>query len=134
MASMRLRRRALLIATAGALLAPACLSPTLPLPPPGEPTVEPMGQNQYLLTGQVPVPVGRAEVINLRTTVIAGDQLEQGRYSIVVVARPDDVLRLVYTDGVVTSSFTEFVIEKLLPPGAISDGGGATDGAADAGP
>jgi hypothetical protein len=131
---MQVRRRALILGVGAAALGAvvSCLSPTLPLPPPGEPTVEEFGTNQYRLTGTVPGP-GWVVVANDRTSEINGDITEgDGQYAIVVVALIDDPMRLWYTSGGEQSPSLEFTIRDLLP--SASEDGPAAPEARDAGP
>ena len=44
--TMRCARRVMLLGTLASLLLGACLSPTLPLPPPEEPAIEELGQGR----------------------------------------------------------------------------------------
>jgi hypothetical protein len=125
---MRLRRRAFLVLGAGAFLGASCLSPTLPLPPPGEPNVEQVGQNQYRLSGKVPAP-GFVAALNLRTQGLDGQETSDGRYSFVVIAEPTDRLRLWYAHDNENSTPVEFVIERLLStaPGQSDPDAGGSD-------
>jgi hypothetical protein len=127
---MRWPRRTLLAALVSVGLG-ACLSPTLPLPPPGEPTVEQVGHQQYRLSGRVSGP-GWVVALNVRTGVLAGDTTEaDGRYAFVVTALREDVITLWYSTGGELSDPTEFRLRQLLP--SASDDAGVP-GAGDAGP
>lgn len=108
---MRLSRRMLLLAVPG-LFAAACLSPTLPLPPPAVPTVTQIGQGQYELSGRIDVP-GAVLVLNLRTRVIRGEDV-QDVYHVPVVALPGDSMSIWYDSGNDKSGVTTFVIEEAL--------------------
>jgi hypothetical protein len=110
---MRLSRRVLLWAVPGLFVA-ACLSPTLPLPPPAVPTVTQIGQGQYQLSGSIPVP-GTVLALNQRTG--AGALLDvQDLYQLLITAAPGDVIFLWYESGNDKSGVTRFVIDEALSP------------------
>jgi hypothetical protein len=94
-----LGRRALFAVLALAvLLASACLSPTLPLPPPNRPdTIEGPDQNGYVrLTGAV-APNSRAHAMNRRTgSGVFDDTGDDGRYDMMLQALPGDQIVLWY--------------------------------------
>ena len=121
----RVPRRRLL---AWGLLAAACYSPTLPLPPPGRPTVTSVeGTDRYLLAGRVE-PKARVFAINVHTNAIVGFHTgADGAYTLEVRGTEGDQMRLWYTIGTDSSPFVEF----LLPPTSAAPGGEA--GAAGAG-
>jgi hypothetical protein len=120
-------RRALLSVAAAAFVS-ACLSPTLPLPPPSDPDVSKVGEGRYRLQGTVPVS-GTVLARNTQTNLVYG-QLVETRYDFVVVAEPGDDMVLWLDDGTGgTSDLVDFTI-----PGAPADGGAPTDGGTDAAP
>ena len=101
-------RRTVLAATAWVLV--GCLSPTLPLPPPGEPTVTDQGDGTYLLQGSVP-PNSEVYALNTRTMLIDGQATgETGAYGFKVEAQPLDPIELWYTSGTRESQLTSFSI------------------------
>lgn len=116
---MRCFRRGLLAAVCLGFV--GCLSPTLPLPPPSEPTVEQVGEHQYRLSGRAP---GSSWVValNLRTEQLSGDlSQDDGSYSFVVTADPSDTMNLWYSVTGELSSPRTFEIQELAAPA--SDGG-----------
>lgn len=108
----RLLRRVLLGAAAGAL-ATACISPTLPLPPPAVPDAENVGQGQYRLTGTIPVP-GTVLVMNTRTNLVYGEDTP-GQYDFLVGAKPCDDMVVWYQTGTDQSTTVGFFIGSQLP-------------------
>jgi hypothetical protein len=92
------RRRLLVLAVLGTLFwAAGCLSPTLPLPPPGEPTITAPDEAGYVtLTGSVP-PRAEAVAHNIRTDKTFGDLTDEtGSYEIVMPAEIGDEIRVYY--------------------------------------
>src|SRR5262249_5743561 len=101
-------RRTVLAATAWVLV--GCLSPTLPLPPPGAPSVTDQGDGTYLLTGSAP-PNSEVYALNTRTMLINGQATgDTGEYSFTVEAQPRDPIELWYTSGTRESQITSFEI------------------------
>jgi hypothetical protein len=113
----RLQRRSLL---AGALLAVACYSPTLPLPPPGKPEVSAIvGQpGYYRLVGRVE-PQADVFARNRRTDLNAGQFTSSGSYDFVVQGEEGDQMELWYIVGADVSPRVAF----LLPPDENGMGG-----------
>lgn len=114
----RLRPQSLLV---GALLAVACYSPTLPLPPPGEPEISALqgATDRYRLTGRVEP---HAEVIarNRRTELLVGEVTGgDAQYDFVVDGHEGDTMELWYVVGNDASPRTIFV----LPPVDFGSGG-----------
>lgn len=110
-----------------ALAVSACLSPTLPLPPPSRPTVEGPDDRGYVrLSGRVS---GRATVtaLNARTSLLAGQQTdESGRYDFSIEATAGDEILFWYSRGNMTSSSVVVVVGE---PPATSGGEGGQGGA-----
>jgi hypothetical protein len=107
--------RRLFLASAGALLATACLSPTLPLPPPSRPTVEgPDQQGQVVLDGNV---LGGATVYaaNTRTGELRGQLYtgDDGHYRIQIGAEVGDELEVWYSIG---TDQSPSIVFKVDPP------------------
>jgi hypothetical protein len=101
-------RRSVLVATAWVLT--GCLSPTLPLPPPGEPTVTDQGDGTYMLTGNVP-PNSEVYALNTRTMFINGQATgETGEFAFTLQAQARDPIELWYTSGTRESQITSFEI------------------------
>jgi hypothetical protein len=118
-----LRRRSLL----AGLLAVACYSPTLPLPPPGEPEVSAVEgkPGYYRLLGQVQ-PHGEVFARNRNTDLGFIQQTgSSGRYDFEVQGEAGDEMDLWYSVGNDTSPRVLFV----LPPVVIDPGGGGAGGA-----
>ena len=68
----RLSRRTLLAWAGLGVAVPACLSPTLPLPPPEAPDVMDLGNGSFRLTGSLPV-FATVYARNQRTHKSVGD-------------------------------------------------------------
>lgn len=119
----RLQRRSLF---AGALLAVACYSPTLPLPPPGKPEVSAVvgTTDRYRLTGVVE-PHGEVVARNRRTALLAGQVTGgTGRYDFEVVGAEGDSMELWYVVGTEASPRTKFVLAAPADPDAGQGGAG----------
>ncbi|WP_437821768.1 hypothetical protein [Sorangium sp. So ce1078] len=125
------RRAALHLALALAislLAGAACLSPTLPLPPP-EPadTMRPSADQEgvWEISGNC-TPGARVSVFNERTQrgVIEEDTDENGRYHLEIEAELCDVL-LVWQElegnGDEESAAQSFVVEERTPLGVVND-------------
>ncbi|MGK4004322.1 hypothetical protein WMF31_16930 [Sorangium sp. So ce1036] len=119
------------LALATSLLAgAACLSPTLPLPPP-EPadTIRPSAATEgvWQISGSC-TPGARVSLFNQRTQrgVIEDDADGNGRYHLEIEAEVCDTL-LVWQELIVEGSGTEvseaasFVVEERTPLGVVSD-------------
>jgi hypothetical protein len=109
---MRSLPRRLLLSVAGALMLGACLAPTLPLPPPSEPTVDGPDENGVTtLSGKVE---GGAWVYAINrgsdqgAFEIAGDD---GLYSLTLITQAGDRIQMWYTVGAQTSDQLEFEIQ-----------------------
>lgn len=113
----RLQRRSLL---AGALLAVACYSPTLPLPPPGKPEVSAIEgrPGYYRLVGRVE-PQSDVFARNRRTDINFGQFTSSGAYDFVVQGAEGDQMELWYIVGSDISPRVAF----LLPPDESGVGG-----------
>ncbi len=119
----RLRRRSLL----AGLLAVACYSPTLPLPPPGKPEVSAVeGKPGYFrLVGQVE-PHAEVFARNRENDLNFGQQTgASGGYDFEVQGQSGDEMDLWYVVGKDASPRLLFV----LPPVEIDPGGGGAGGA-----
>jgi len=127
---LRLPRRLALAVLLGALPA-ACLSPTLPLPPPSKPEkIEgPDAQGIVTLTGTLPQPRARAIVFNQRE----GDIDQTGAdaaYVLRIPAAPGEELEFWYEIGLERSPSIVF----LVPAAADAGTGAPNDAGADAAP
>jgi hypothetical protein len=97
-----------------ALLAAGCLSPTLPLPPPSEPSVsstETLGLVR--LTGSV-APESEVIALNHDNDLISGQYTASGSYDFTIQAQDRDWLSLWYVKDTVESPATDFIV-KLTP-------------------
>ena len=109
-----------------ALAVSACLSPTLPLPPPSRPTVEgPDAAGNVRLTGRVPARA-RVSALNSRTNLISGQQTrDDGAYDFTIGAVPGDEIVFWYTRSNMNSPAITLVIEEPEnPPGGLGGAGG----------
>ncbi|MEI9940412.1 MAG: hypothetical protein WDO69_24625 [Pseudomonadota bacterium] len=105
-------RRGWLLGTA--LFAVGCLSPTLPLPPPGDPTVSSTETAGLVrLTGSVQ-PQSEVFALNHTTNLIRGQYTESGAYDFTLEAQERDGISLWYVHGTVESPQNDFVL-KLTP-------------------
>ena len=108
---LRSRRNWLLSA---ALFAAGCLSPTLPLPPPSDPSVTSTETAGLVrLKGAVQA---QSEVfaLNHTTNLISGQYTESGAYDFTIEAQERDGISLWYVHGTLESPPNDFVIR--LPP------------------
>jgi hypothetical protein len=108
--AMSLRaRRSWLIGAALAVV--GCLSPTLPLPPPAEPSITgPDAQGSYELDGFVE-PQSEVYAYNTRTQQIFGEHTDTGQYHFAVVAQLNDDITFWYINGTDESPTIDFVIK-----------------------
>jgi hypothetical protein len=91
-----------------------CLSPTLPLPPPGDPAVSATDTAGLVrLTGVVDAE-SHVLAKNLNTKLIAGQYTKSGAYDFTLAAQEGDAIILWYTQGGLESPSNDFVI-KLEP-------------------
>lgn len=97
----RLSRRRWLwaLTVPGASLLVSCLSPTLPLPPPGDPTVEgPSEEGRYTLSGTIGEPNAHVQAANMRLRRTWGQYTDDsGTYSITIDASAGDEVLLWYS-------------------------------------
>lgn len=118
------------IALATSLFAGACLSPTLPLPPPEAPdTIRPSAEREGIWQiGGNCIPGARVNLYNERTRsgVFADDTDRNGRYLLEIEAEACDTV-LVWQelasegDGVDASAPRSFVVEERTPQGVVND-------------
>jgi hypothetical protein len=115
---VRTRRRWLVgavICLAGAL-AQSCLSPTLPLPPPSNPTVSgPDAEGNVRITGNV-LPDSEVFVLDHASNAIAGQLTESGAYDFKIQAALNDAMSLWYVQETVQSPTTDFVVKPTTTP------------------
>src|SRR6478752_5248724 len=97
------------------LFGAGCLSPTLPLPPPSDPSVSATETAGLVrLTGTVP-PESEVHAKNHNTGLIRGQETKSGHYDFTIEAQERDSISLWYVQGKVESPSNDFLI-KLLPP------------------
>jgi len=99
---------------AAALFGAGCLSPTLPLPPPGDPYVTATDTAGLVrLTGSVQ-PQSEVFARNRTTDMIRGQYTESGVYDFTLEAQERDAITFWYVRGTIESPPIDFVI-KLEP-------------------
>lgn len=101
------------VSSAAGLWLAACLSPTLPLPPPAVPDVEQTGAGQYRLTGTIPIP-GQVVVDDVRSGLGFTKRVTH-EYQLDIIAEPGDLMRVHYQSGDDVSDYAEFTIPKAAP-------------------
>lgn len=109
--------RAVLGLAALALVAGACVSPTLPLPPPDAPyQISAAPQSGYWQLRGECTPGATVLVKNDATTVIAGveDSDRDGRYFITVQAKACDMAEVWEILGTTATTAATFVIEPTV--------------------
>ena len=105
----RTRRRWLIGA---ALCVVGCLSPTLPLPPPSDPTVSGTDSDGNVrLSGSVE-PQSEVFALDHTNNVIAGQVTDSGLYDFKIKAQQFDSLSIWYVVGTTQSPPTDFAVEK----------------------
>ncbi len=103
----------------------SCLSPTLPLPPPGRPTIEgPDSTGNVTLSGQV-VPGANVYTDNLVTGASAGQKSDPrtGAYRITIAAQVGDDMDLFYAVDSEYSTRLYFTIPNPYRSTGLADGG-----------
>jgi hypothetical protein len=113
------RRKVLAWAGLSALGVPACLSPTIPLPPPEVPDTLQVGEGRYRLRGALPF-VAAVNVRNKRTGVLTG-RWDVLQYDFEVLAEATDTMVIWYQTDVEISSAVEFRMDRTNP--IVDDGG-----------
>jgi hypothetical protein len=107
--SFRSRRGWLLGA---ALSLASCLSPTLPLPPPSDPSVSGTdADGNVTLTGTV-APESEVFALNHTSNVIAGQLTPSGNYDFKIPAEQYDSLSIWYVENTMQSPPTDFIVRK----------------------
>jgi hypothetical protein len=98
-----------------ALCMAGCLSPTLPLPPPSDPTVS---STQTLglvrLTGTVE-PQSEVFALNRNNNLISGQYTESGAYDFTLQAQHNDYVSLWFVHGPIESPSNDFVVKLPAP-------------------
>lgn len=95
----------------GSLGLAACLSPTLPLPPPEQPQVDGPDPEtgEIRLRGSVP-PESQVIAMNLNTNEIRGEHTEDGAYDFYLGAQVGDEVALYYRKATVESPSIVFLV------------------------
>jgi len=93
-----------------------CLSPTLPLPPPGDPTVTATDTAGLVRLRGVVEPESHVLAKNLNTGLIAGQYTKTGAYDFTLAAQEGDAISLWYTQGGTDSQSDDFVIRLEESP------------------
>ena len=99
--------RAWLLGAALSAVASGCLSPTLPLPPPTDPSVSSVSDGLVRLTGTVE-PESEVFALDRNTNVIAGQYTHSGNYDFTLAAKEQDAISLWYVHGTEESPPNEF--------------------------
>ena len=98
-----------------ALFGAGCLSPTLPLPPPSDPTLSSDSQGLVRLSGTVQ-PESEVFALNQRTNLISGQYTASGRYEFTIAAEEQDLLSLWYVHDGAESPPLAFVVKLPQTP------------------
>lgn len=115
-------RRRWLWAGLAMMLTGACLSPTLPLPPPSDPELEADGQGRWRLSGAVGEAGIRVLAYNWRTNLLWGQVSDaDGLYSFWIEAETGDVIELWYEVGEEQSQSNLVAIPAAPAAGGASD-------------
>lgn len=105
-----------LVAAAIAAGAGACLSPTLPLPPPEEPSLVSAGTDGTWQVGGTCLSGAQVVVVNQATGrgEVYVDRDSVGRYSVTIEGQACDVIVLSQRLGDESSGETRFVLEETV--------------------
>lgn len=113
-----MRRRLLLSVLASALLVPACLSPTLPLPPPEQPSTITLGREPgtWDVFGSC-TPGARVLVINEKTGegAVVDDLTESGSYHVTIEGAECDLAEVIEQTDEGLSAPTSFALAPRKP-------------------
>jgi hypothetical protein len=127
----RLSRRTLLAWAGLGVAVPACISPTLPLPPPSVPDGSDVGNGTYRLVGALPL-YALVLVRNERTELVTGKG-PLTDYDLLVAAEKGDDMTLWYETQIgEISSPILFQIDRLTP--ILDEGTGSGNPPVDGGP
>jgi hypothetical protein len=93
-----------------AFLAVSCLSPTLPLPPPSDPSVTSTEIAGLVRLKGTVQPESQVFALNHSTNLIRGQYTESGAYDFTLEAQERDGISLWYVHGTVESPPNDFVL------------------------
>ena len=99
-----------------ALLVGGCLSPTLPLPPPGDPSVTATDTAGLVRLSGTVQPESEVFALNHTTNLIRGQYTKSGAYDFTIEAQERDAISLWYVNANVESSSADFVIRLANTP------------------
>jgi hypothetical protein len=94
-----------------ALLAAGCLSPTLPLPPPSEPSVTASSTEGLVRFQGAVLPQSEVYALDHNSNLIAGQHTDSGEYDFTMAALPGDNMSFWYVHEAMESSSTDFVLK-----------------------
>lgn len=94
-----------------ALFAAGCLSPTLPLPPPSEPSITASSAEGLVRFQGAVLPQSEVFALDHNTNLIAGQHTETGEYDFTMAALPGDSVSFWYVHDTVESTSNDFIIK-----------------------
>lgn len=92
------------------LLVAGCLSPTLPLPPPSNPSVTASTTEGLVRLQGTVLPQSEVFAFNHNTALIAGQHTDSGGYDFELAAHPGDSISFWYVHEAVESPSADFLI------------------------
>jgi hypothetical protein len=98
-----------------ALFAAGCLSPTLPLPPPNEPTQSTVSDGLVRFQGTVE-PQSEVFALDRNSNLIGGQYTDSGTYDFTMQAANGDSMTLWYVNGTVESPPQDFILKPTATP------------------
>ncbi|MES1175040.1 MAG: hypothetical protein ABUL62_12015 [Myxococcales bacterium] len=93
-----------------ALFAAGCLSPTLPLPPPSEPTISASTTEGLVRFRGTVLPQSEVFALDHNSNLIGGQHTESGQYDFEMAALPGDSMSFWYVHETVESTSNDFVL------------------------
>ena len=94
-----------------ALFAVGCLSPTLPLPPPSEPSITATTTEGLVRFQGAVLPQSEVFALDHNSNLIAGQHTESGVYDFTMAALPGDNMSFWYVHETVESTSNDFVLK-----------------------
>ena len=98
-----------------ALFAAGCLSPTLPLPPPSEPSITASTSEGLVRFQGAVLPQSEVFVLDHNTNLIGGQHTDSGLYDFTMAALPGDSMSFWYVHDTIESTSNDFAL-KLPEP------------------